>query len=45
MKNGDMAAIGAVITVGVPRFVGRSRNTPPTTRTVSVSRTSVLREF
>ena len=45
MKNGDMAAIGAVITDGVPRFVGRSRNTPPTTRTVSVSRTSVLREF
>src|SRR6187431_713413 len=28
MKNGDIAAVGAVITGGSPRFVGRSRNTP-----------------
>jgi enamidase len=27
IKHGDIAAIGAVITAGVPRFVGRSRNT------------------
>ena len=27
--NGDIAAVGAVVTGGVPRFVGRSRNTPP----------------
>ena len=28
IKHGDIAAIGAVVTAGVPRFVGRSRNTP-----------------
>ena len=28
MSNGDPVAIGAVITDGIPRFVGRSRNTP-----------------
>ena len=32
IQNGDIAAVGAVITAGVPRFVGRSRNTPATTR-------------
>ena len=37
LANGDPVAIGAVITEGVPRFVGRSRNTPPTTRRVYVS--------
>ena len=31
IKNGDIAAVGAVITGGEPRFVGRSRNTPATT--------------
>jgi len=45
MKNGDMVAVGAVITDGVPRFVGRSRNTPPTTRPITVSRSSVLQQF
>src|SRR5579872_7231476 len=28
IKHGDIAAVGAVITAGIPRFVGRSRNTP-----------------
>ncbi len=32
-------------TGGVPRFVGRSRHTPPTTRPVTVVRNTVLREF
>lgn len=45
MKNGDVCAIGAVLTAGEPRFVGRSRNTPPTTRPVTVSHSTVLREF
>ena len=45
MKNGDPFAIGAVITDGVPRFVGRSRNTPPTTRTVAVARSNVVSTF
>ncbi len=42
IKHGDIAAIGAVVTAGVPRFVGRSRNTPATTRKarVAVSRIS-----
>lgn len=45
MKNGDPCAIGAVITDGVPRFVGRSRNTPPTTRAVTVSESKVFEQF
>jgi enamidase len=45
IKNGDIAAIGAVITAGVPRFVGRSRNTPPTTRRARVARSAVMQDF
>ncbi len=45
IKNGDIAAIGAVITAGVPRFVGRSHNTPPTTRKARVIRSSVPQDF
>jgi len=45
IKHGDIAAIGAVITAGVPRFVGRSRNTPPTTRKARVARSSVTQDF
>ena len=37
IKHGDIAAIGAVVTAGVPRFVGRSRNTPATTRKARVA--------
>ena len=37
IRNGDIAAVGAVITGGRPRFVGRSRNTPATTRTIRVA--------
>ena len=37
IKHGDIAAIGAVITAGVPRFVGRSSNTPATTRKARVA--------
>jgi enamidase len=35
--NGDIAAVGAVVSNGEPRFVGRSRNSPATTRTVEVA--------
>jgi enamidase len=45
IKNGDIAAIGAVITAGIPRFVGRSRNTPPTTRKAHVVRSAVPQDF
>ncbi len=45
IKNGDIAAIGGVISAGVPRFIGRSRNTPPTTRKARVARSSVMQDF
>ena len=43
--NGDPVAVGAVITDGVPRFVGRSRNTPPTARRVCVSENRVPQSY
>jgi enamidase len=45
IQHGDIAAIGAVVTAGVPRFVGRSRNTPATTRKARVVRSSVMQDF
>ena len=45
IKNGDIAAIGAVVTAGVPRFVGRSRNTPATTRNARVAASRVAQDF
>jgi enamidase len=45
MKNGDPFSIGAVVTDGIPRFVGRSRNTPPTTRKIAVARSNVVSNF
>ncbi|MGR7995105.1 MULTISPECIES: amidohydrolase family protein [unclassified Xanthobacter] len=45
LRNGDIPAIGAVITNGVPRFVGRSRNTPATTRKVRVAKSTIMQTF
>jgi enamidase len=45
IKNGDIAAIGMVMTAGVPRFVGRSRNTPAPTRKARVVVSRVTRDF
>jgi len=45
MKHGDIAAIGAVVTAGVPRFVGRSRNTPATKRHIRVARSRIMQDF
>ncbi len=45
LANGDIAAVGAVVSDGVPRFVGRSRNTPQTTRTVVVAENRVMHDF
>ena len=45
IKHGDIAAVGAVVTAGVPRFVGRSRNTPATVAKVRVAKCSVLQDF
>ena len=43
--NGDIMGVGAVITNGVPRFVGRSRNTPETTRKARVAQSHVPQNF
>jgi enamidase len=45
IKHGDIIAIGGVLTAGIPRFVGRSRNTPPTTRKARVARSNVVQDF
>lgn len=45
LRNGDVVGVGAVITDGVPRFVGRSRNTPPTIRKVRVARSRIVNDF
>jgi enamidase len=45
IKHGDIAAIGGVISAGVPRFVGRSRNTPATTRRARVVRSNIMQDF
>jgi enamidase len=45
LANGDPVAVGAVVTAGEPRFVGRSRNTPAPIRNVRVAACSLPREF
>jgi len=45
LKNGDIAAVAAVVTDGVPRFVGRSRNTPAPIRKVRVAQSRVMQDF
>jgi len=45
LANGDITAVSAVITDGVPRFVGRSRNTPEGIRRVRVARSNVIQDF
>lgn len=45
IKHGDIAAVGAVVSAGVPRFVGRSRNTPGTTRHARVAVSRVTQDF
>jgi enamidase len=45
IRHGDIAAVGAVISAGEPRFVGRSRNTPGTTRAVRVASCGLARDF
>ncbi|OWV93607.1 amidohydrolase family protein [Rhizobium sp. R693] len=45
LKNGDIPAVGAVLTDGIPRFVGRSRNTPETMRKVRVAKSNVTQDF
>ncbi|MDB5513007.1 MAG: amidohydrolase [Enterovirga sp.] len=45
LRNGDVPAVGAVVTAGIPRFVGRSRNTPETTRRVRVAENRIPQDF
>jgi enamidase len=45
LRNGDIAAVGAAITAGVPRFVGRSRNTPAPMKTVRVAQNRVMQDY
>lgn len=45
LNNGDIMGVGAVITDGIPRFVGRSRNTPETMRRVKVARCRIPQTF
>ena len=45
IKHGDIAAVGAVVAAGAPRFVGRSRNTPGTTRKARVAVSRVTQDF
>jgi len=45
LRNGDIAAVAAVVTDGVPRFVGRSRNTPAPNRTVRVAQCRIPQDY
>lgn len=45
LSNGDIPAVAAVVTDGIPRFVGRSRNTPASIRRVCVAETRLKRDF
>jgi enamidase len=45
IRNGDIAAVGAVVSAGEPRFVGRSRNTPGTMRAIRVASCRLSRDL
>ncbi|MDB5992862.1 MAG: amidohydrolase [Herbaspirillum sp.] len=45
LRNGDIAAVAAVITDGVPRFVGKGRNTPAPNRRVRVAQSKIMQDF
>jgi enamidase len=45
LRNGDIMGVGAVIIDGVPRFVGRSRNTPETIRRAKVAHCRIPQDF
>ena len=45
LRNGDIAAVGAAITDGVPRFVGRSRNTPAPMKRIRVAQNRVPQDY
>lgn len=45
LRNGDIAAVASAVTAGVPRFVGRSRNTPAPMKRVRVAQNRILQDF
>jgi enamidase len=45
IRNGDVPAVACVVSDGVPRFVGRSRNTPAGMRPVRVAVSRITRDF
>jgi enamidase len=45
LRNGDIAAVAAVVSDGVPRFVGRSRNTPAPMRSVRVAECRIPQDY
>ncbi|MDH3468752.1 MAG: amidohydrolase [Gammaproteobacteria bacterium] len=45
MRNGDIPAVAAVFSNGIPRFIGKSRNTPPPTRQLRITKNKVLQQF
>jgi enamidase len=45
LRNGDIMGVAAVVIDGVPRFVGRSRNTPETNRRAKVVRSRISQVF
>ena len=45
LRNGDIAAVAAVVTDGVPRFVGRSRNTPAPIKKVRVATCRIPQDY
>jgi enamidase len=45
LRNGDIAAVGAAVTDGVPRFVGRSRNTPAPMKRIRVAQNRVPQDY
>ncbi len=45
LGHGDIAAVAAVVTDGIPRFVGRSRNTPAPQRRVRVAECRIAQNF
>jgi len=45
LRNGDIVAVGAAITDGIPRFVGKSRNTPAPNRNIRVAECRLPMDF
>lgn len=45
IKHGDVWSLVSVFTAGLPRFIGRSRNTPPPLRNPKVTRSRIQNDF